>query len=421
MLEQNQNPSEPFGFASLDIPTGAPISVSAPRASAVSPHAPTRLAELVFRADTVLAQLQARMHEEREVGEQAARTATELDERLRLGVRMLQAFDVQVARGDEAANRAKDAVARAEEAIRSGSTNLESTLHSLVERLAREKFEWIERELSWRFDRVKEVEQRIEECVNGKLTWLDGQLAERLARFESTAAGASAIVERAEGALQGLASAGDVVERAERATAALAGLCSESERQIASIATGTSDAAALRTALGELLHEVAAAREVVEGEMRRMRDDLGWLVEKGERLTGELVEQADRAVRAGTELRAAAGATAPALEELATWTPLLAGTDRERLRPLTEAIAAGVRDQLSSDMRSFTGAIRQFATRAESTFQNVRVETLPLPADPREFARELARIVPVSGTASGMVVNAPLELSATDSLTPQVS
>ncbi|MFM8706645.1 MAG: protein-L-isoaspartate O-methyltransferase family protein, partial [Planctomycetia bacterium] len=49
-----------------------------PRASAVPPHAPTRLAELVFRADTMLGQLQARLAEEREVGEKAARSLARL-------------------------------------------------------------------------------------------------------------------------------------------------------------------------------------------------------------------------------------------------------------------------------------------------------------------------------------------------------
>jgi hypothetical protein len=250
------------------------------------------------------------------------------------------------------------------------------------------------------------------------------------------------VLERTEAAIARIERSNEMVDRAERATAALAGLTSESQRHIETLVARTSDAGALREALGTLVHEVSAAREVVQGELRRMRDDLGWLVEKGERIGGELVERADRAAVHADELRASTDAGAQIASELAVWKDLLAGTDRDRVRPIADAIASSVRDELAVDMRGFSNALRQLASRADGAFAAIRVDPNLLnqgqspAAQParelaRSFAGEIARLGGTSNgatpeietmpAAAGIAVNRPLELDARDSVMPHDS
>ncbi|MFM7260032.1 MAG: hypothetical protein ACKO3W_05450 [bacterium] len=438
--------SAPFGFATITvetvptpIATSAPLSVAAPRATSTAPSGPAKLSELVARAETMIAHLEARLAEEKLASERAARNTTDLDERLRLGVRMLQAFDVQVERGESAAQRAQDSIRVADESFRTSAQHAEQSIQSLAERLAREKFEWLERELSWRFERVKEVEERIEQAANGKLAWLDAELESRLGRIGGAMDRAGEMLARSELAIARIEGADAIVERAERATAALAGLTSESQRHIETLVARTSDAGALREALGTLVHEVSAARESVQGEMRRMRDDLGWLVEKSERLTGELVERADHATRAADELRAANDISAGFAAELSVWKDLASGTDRDAVRPIADAIASSVRDELAADMRGFSNALRQLASRADGAFAAIRVDPALVSQNSpvsqhhakdagsarelaRTFASEISRLgggAPVdphanqpSANGHAIAVNQPIEIDA---------
>jgi hypothetical protein len=412
-----------FGFTTIpaDGPQ-PPLSVAAPRLASTAPSGPTKLSELVARAETMISHLESRLAEEKLANERAARNTADLDERLRLGVRMLQAFDVQVERGEGAANRAQESIRSADESLRTSAQHAEQSIHALAERLAREKFEWLERELSWRFERVKEVEERIEQAANGKLAWLDAELEQRLGRVGGAIERASEIVARSESAIARIEGAGDLVDRAERATAALAGLTSESQRHLETLVARTGDAGALREALGTLVHEVSAARDSVHGEMRRMRDDLGWLVEKSERLSGELVEHADRAARSSDELRVVNDTAARFAAELAVWRELAAGTDREAVRPIADAIAASVRDELAADMRGFSSALRQLATRADGAFAAIRVDPALVHQGSakdlaRSFASEISRLGGSGSTepataGHAISVNRPIEIEA---------
>ncbi|MFM7134428.1 MAG: hypothetical protein ACKO0W_08950 [Planctomycetota bacterium] len=409
---------------------GAPLSVSAPRSTAGSPRSSSasssssssssstssgggsgsssgsssRLAELTSRAEQAVKHLHERLVDERSIADRAARASIELEERLRLGVRMLQAFDVQIERSEQTTRGAEGAVASAEERLAAKQAEIaarlghdldaaiDSRIAAILDRAAQEKVEWIERELAWRFDRVREVEERIERAVNATLGWLDSEIEKRLAA-------SAGLVERAEELASRIASQSEALERAERTAGALAGLNAEGERQIATLAARTGDATALREALGTLMHEMSAAREFVQGDLRRMRDELGWLAEKGERLTGELVEGADRANAAVVALATETRNAGPVLEELASWGPILTGSDDSRVRPIADAIAGRIRGELAVDMRGFSQALRQFASRAEGSFGSIRVEA-PSPAvDPQSIARALAsdfsRLAPI--------------------------
>ena len=247
-------------------------------------------------------------------------------------------------------------------------------------RLAAEAIARLESELAWRVDRVKEVEARIEQAANTALAAVDSEFGQRLAHIDTMISRADAVTARTEQSLARMTEAGEMIERSERATAALAGLSAESLRLIESLAARVGDATALREVLGKLIHELSAAREVVHGDMRRMRDELGWLVQKSERLTGELVERADHAASTGESIRAITDAAQPVLADLSVWGPILRDPSPASVRPLTEAIASGVREELSSDMHGFASALRQLAVRADGAFRSVSIETEHLQA-----------------------------------------
>jgi hypothetical protein len=449
-----------------------PLSVPAPRSAAVAPiaamsaHAPaqpaassaqqTRLAELLARAESQATRLEAKLADEHEAADRAVRLAAELEERLKLGVRMLQAFDVQGGRGEKIAERAvgviddaervlaaardqseraaratheqsekvteamraaleraahaaSDAAAQAADALRnkaaaaaaeckreveqaaaSAQSRTEAAIREAADRVVGEKVALIARELDWRFDRIKEVEARLEHAANATLAAVDAELGGRLEKIDEMVRRAEAATARVDAALSATGEAAVLVDRSERATAALAGLASEGQRLIEALAVRVGDGAALREVLGKLVHELAAARESVHGDMRRMRDDLSWLVERGERMSGELIERADRASVASESVRSATESAAPVLEQFAHWAPLLASPSPERIRPIADAIAGGVRSELSQEMRSLATALRQFAGKADRAFAEITLDAELLQGDSRTVARSFA-------------------------------
>ena len=489
------------------------ISVSAPHP--VSSNGPARLSDLVVRAEPLVARLESSLADLSGNADRAAKSATELDERLRLGVRMLQAFDVQVERCAKASDAARGTLSSLEasidtarEAIQSlaapvaadagaaGAAIDEDALRTIVdraldariatlgatiderlgalveERLARAGFDdaaiearlaSIDEQIGWRVARAHEaaaeVEARIDAAIAGKLAWIDGELGARLERLGQTVGAADhacgriehalgAANERAgglESALERLTAIEPVLARAERAGEAITALGTDAERHIETLAARNGDAAALRESLGTTLHELSAARESAQGELRRLRDDLGWLVEKAERISGELVEKADDANRRAGEVAGALEGLAPALAEVERLAPALAEVEslreflasgHDRVAPIAESIAEGiastVRDELRADMRGFATALRQLATRAESSFSTVRIDASLLSRDHRagpganhaapndaatgltaSIASELSRL---SGTATepppSIAVNRPVELEA---------
>jgi hypothetical protein len=98
------------------------------------------------------------------------------------------------------------------------------------------------------------------------------------------------------------------------------------------------------------------------------------------------------------------------------WGPILEDPSREGVRPITTAIASGVREELTSDMHSFASALRQLAASADGAFKSVTIETgmfrdgrpsdatarsaVPSRDLARMFERELAQLGPISTFSS---------------------
>lgn len=418
MLEQT-NSAHPESHPMLAIePPDAEstrLSVPAPRASSIAApsaaRSSDRLNEMVARAELLLLHLESRLQEERGASDRLARATSEIEERLKLGVRMLQAIDIQVERGESVAARASELVAQSDAQSLHAARAAESAVSTFIDGFVRERFEWLERELAWRFDRVKEVEQRIEQAANGKLAWLDSELGRRLEGLDQACARAESGVERAEAVLAEMHGAESLVARAERAAASLSAAVESGSREGALLAQRGLEAAALRESLGVAAHEVAASRESLAGELRRMRDDLFWLTDRGERISSELSERADSAAACVKALRAQTETAQPLARELEGLVPLLEGENADRLRPVADAIAGRVRDSLAADMRGFTLGLRQLAERADRAFETVAVDpALVVETDPRSIARsfatELSRLG-LSGTSPRATSPAP--------------
>ena len=381
-----------------EIDSAAPLSVSAPRATAVALQAPNRpadrLSDLVARSEMALVHLESRLNDERSASERAVRATAEMEERLRLGVRMLQALDMQVERGEQAAAQSQEMLARSQELLAQTHGQLHaitSSMKEAAENLVHEKMQWIERELAWRFDRVREVEDRIEHAANSKLAWLDGELGQRLGRLNDACAQAEGSLVRAETMFARLSGATEMLDRAERVASTLTAASAESATQIEVLSQRTNDAVALREAIGTISHEVTASREVVAGELRRMRDDLFWLTDRGERISAQLIEQADSAAACSQALRAQTDAASPVLAELSEWMPLVSGESRGKIRPITEALSSRVRDTLAADMRGFSQALRQFAEHADHAFVPAKLDPALVEFGAKANAGDMAR------------------------------
>ncbi|MFZ9915739.1 MAG: hypothetical protein ACO3IB_10465, partial [Phycisphaerales bacterium] len=189
-------------------------------------------------------------------------------------------------------------------------------------------------------------------------------------------------------------------------------------RHLESLAQRTGDAQALREALGLLVHELAAARESTQSEVRRLRDELGWLVDRGERLTADLVDGADRAAQSCEAVKAAAEGAEAVVSELREWSPLLDGSDTDRIRLVSDAIAAGVRDELANDLRGFSAALSDFAGRAERAFTHRRVGHALAPTDTRSIAVDLSRLAPTQVPAIETVPDSVASFHAAFEPTP---
>jgi hypothetical protein len=344
----------------------------------------------------------------------------------RLGAIVARAEEAAAAAETRAARFTDESIAKLEsefhrriEAIKEAEARVERTTaeaESRTKRMADDAVARLEAELNWRIDRVREVEVRIEHAANAALAAVDAELGARLSQIDTLVQRADATTVRTDEALARMAEAGAMIERSERATAALAGLSGESLRLIETLAARVGDATALREVLGKLIHELAAAREVVQGDMRDMRDELAWLVDKSERLTGELIERADFASSTSESVRAITDAARPVLADLALWGPLLQDPSADRVRPITNAITDSVREELTSDMLGFSSALRQLASRADGAFRSVSIETdLLRPSSAhdasatsasaardlaRSFERELSQLGPISTFSS---------------------
>jgi hypothetical protein len=151
------------------------------------------LSDLVGRADRALPRLEARLAEEQAATDRAARLTADIEERLKLGVRMLQAFDVQTSRGESIANRAVQAIEEVERVLAEAALTSRAELQADADRLATSKIDEISRDLDAQRERFRQFESSAELLAKEKLERVQTELDAQLARLNRADLDATAL------------------------------------------------------------------------------------------------------------------------------------------------------------------------------------------------------------------------------------
>lgn len=369
---------------------------------------------IVERSEGVFRQLENLAVRAAEVSHEAGVASSELQERLRLGVKMLQAFDVQFERAKAfdgstapAASVSPDALAELENRM---AGRLDAALAACTERIVAEAS----------LHAIRSAEAAVAARPPATDLAAEAELRHRLERLEASLAGREGNLPLAEDEIRGR------VERIVEETV---------DRCIARLAHRFDDETSRREwRLGEL---EGRARDLINGlehaaargeeALRRLGETGHWAEERLETLRGtcetagaiqhhlateletsgqrlnetregvreslrELVELVDRSRAAREDLyrqveeldrvAASARSTGESLTDLAgrlePWTPLLNG---ERSLPavadsLVETVSSGIRASLAADIKSFSQGLRTLASTAESSFASVRIDDL---------------------------------------------
>lgn len=277
---QLQSPASPISVAAPRSATAVPLPASPSQATA------SKLSDLVGRADRALPRLEARLAEEHAATDRAARITADIEERLKLGVRMLQAFDVQTTRGESIASRAVQAIEEVERVLAEAEATSRAVLQADAERLAAAKIEEIARDLDAQRERFRQFESSAELLAKEKLDRIHAELDAQLARLKRADLDAAAL--------------------SDDRVAAIRSLC---DAQVDRLSRASADAVAEATAAGQrvfgeteshIARLAAAQREVDTREVQRIEK---FEAELSARL-GAVVARAEEAA-AAAETRAA--------------------------------------------------------------------------------------------------------------------
>lgn len=208
---QLQSPASPISVAAPRSATAVPLPASPSQATA------SKLSDLVGRADRALPRLEARLAEEHAATDRAARITADIEERLKLGVRMLQAFDVQTTRGESIASRAVQAIEEVERVLAEAEATSRAALQADAERLAAAKLEEIARDLDAQRERFRQFESSAELLAKEKLDRIQAELDAQLARLKRADLDAAALSDDRVAAIRSLCDA--QVDRLSRASA----------------------------------------------------------------------------------------------------------------------------------------------------------------------------------------------------------
>ncbi|MSR40558.1 MAG: hypothetical protein EXS10_01465 [Phycisphaerales bacterium] len=408
--------------AGVCVVVNEPLSVAAPRATSEEPRrhqvgtqasppnavhgSIMRVAETFARGEQTLAQLEGCLKESRDVSTSAVVQANELQERLRLGVRMLQALDVQLKRGEQATPMLEQGIQESDAMlarIASASITLDTAAESAAARATEhvaqridavlaEKLAWLDGEVQWRLARLGDVESQVERAVQAKLATFSSaldQVTKALAqRIDTATASFDVRIAKASDLARMTADAEIAIAHLEQRLACARHTLSEVESKLGggveeldaraqTLAALRDDVVHLTRTLSGTCADTGTALQTSIDEARRMQDSMRFLVERGEEAAGSLAIAEDRLARS----KGGIDATLRALEP---WESIVLGGDPTKIASAARGIAAVVREQLSSEMRVVSASLRQLAQRTERAFSSIEL-------DPDGTARSHAR------------------------------
>lgn len=388
---------------------------------------PVLLAELVARAEASTGELERLARTALDATAASTQAASELQERLRLGVRMLQAFEVQIQRSEQAnGNAGVQAAAQFTNHVSAVAQQCEMRVRASMEALERriaESVPFLDERLRQAHEQVGRIvedrlgmaERRIEErygpARDELRMYADGIAADFATRLdtlvEERVAVALSQISQAERQPQPTAQA-DMTEAMlplasieERVRV----LLSEAERRSAAVDDKLAQLTQLDdrlTRLDRLIKESTEAADALLGTVgtaatlkdlvaddaaasRRMADESQAVTRELQREMLDLVEKASLSrsaiqnelhefnqLSSGADSRVATikGLHAELdtlLTRLAPWESL-ARREGTPMQQVVDTISTGVRQSIGEDMRSFSHALRQLAGRAEQSF-----------------------------------------------------
>lgn len=400
----------PSPFAPTDHARHDDLSVSARDAGR---NGTDLLLGIVERSEGVFRQLETLAMRAAEVSHEANTASAELQERLRLGVKMLQAFDVQFERAKAVEGSAAAAPPFPAEALAAlearMAERLESSLASCTERIVteatlhavraaesavanrlevpnpsdaefRHRLERLEAspagheapvalpedEIRGRVERI--IEETLDRCVARLAHRFDDETSRRewrLGELEGRARdlinGLEHAVSRADDAMRRL---GETGRWAEERNDVLRGTCE----------TAGAIQGHLTTELETSGHRLSETREGVRESLRELVE----IVDRSRTAREELFRQVEDLDRVAATARSTGDSLSDLAGRLEPWTPLLNG---ERNLPavadsLVETISGGIRASLAADIRNFSQGLRSLASTAENAFSSVRIDEL---------------------------------------------
>jgi hypothetical protein len=377
----------PGPFAPTDHARHDDLSVSARDAGR---HGTDLLLGIVERSEGVFRQLETLAVRAAEVSHEANHASAELQERLRLGVKMLQAFDVQFERAkamgpaSEPAAPAHFPVEALAELERRMTERHEATLAACTERIVAEAslhavraaeaatvhrestVHLAEEEIRSRIERlvdetVERAIARIAQRFDDETSRREWRLGEIEGRARDLTGGLEDSVGRAEDLLRRL---GETGHWAEERNQALRGTCE----------TAGAIQSHLASELETSGRQLAETREGVRESLRELVE----LVDRTRTAREELYRQVEDLDRVATTARATGDGLSNLAGRLEPWTPLLNGERNLNgvADTLVETISGGIRASLEADIKNFSQGLRSLASTAENAFSSVRIDEL---------------------------------------------
>jgi hypothetical protein len=389
-----------------------------------------RLADLVVRAEASIDELERLARTALDATAASGQAAADLQERLRLGVRMLQAFDVQIQRCEVAATQAgpqmglqiasqftnqMNAVAQQSEMrVRAAVEALEQRMHEALPFLDERLRAAHEQAVRLVDERIVAAEQRLDERQNplqdelrrfaddlaeslGRR--LDAMIEERAATLASTPVVPTAPAIDLDAALAPLGAfeqrmttmMNDLERRAAHLDGQIRSTIDANDARLRSLIRESTEAAdgllgTVGTAgtLRDLIADEARASRRLADEahatcrdhQREMQDMLERCAIARSSLEQQLHDLRTAAAETEARLAAAKSLRTDIEHTLRQITPLESSLrqDNAAMHSVVETISTNVRQSLAEEMRNFSHALRGLAARAETSFAHGRFD-----------------------------------------------
>ncbi|MHC5024207.1 MAG: hypothetical protein ACYTGG_09900 [Planctomycetota bacterium] len=316
----------------------------------------TSLRGLVDESRAASSQLVAQLGEIRNLEGLSSDASVQLQERLRLGARMLKAFQTQISRVEAAVAEFDQRSSRldtVQQRIDAALNSLESRANDVIDR-ARDRLEQTSSDGVQRLRaELEPMQQRLEATLHG-LQDADTRARDLDQRVESSEVEMAALAAR-------LGESNETVDRSLAAVAEAVGDCEETR--------------------GRLSDDLARAAGGIEQACQRgggLAEELGAIIDRARAAGAGLDERLDRVAAAQRELDGIGSTCARLdglLERLGPWRPLLLGPGRDGLPEPVARLVDDLKVGVTRDLGRLATTMRSVADRVDELSGGPRATT----------------------------------------------